>query len=95
MNKDDLVTTVAQKTQMPKKTAEQLVSAAFETITDALAKDEKVTLVGFGTFAVRERAARQGKNPRTGETIQIQARKTPSFTAGKALRDRLGPPGQR
>lgn len=92
MNKDELVTTVAQKTQMPKKTAEQLVSAAFETITEALAKDEKVTLVGFGTFAVRERAARQGKNPRTGETIQIKARKTPAFTAGKALRDRLGTP---
>ncbi len=92
MNKDELVTTVAQKTHMPKKTAEQLVSAAFETITEALSKDEKVTLVGFGTFAVRERAARLGKNPRTGETIPIKARKTPSFTAGKALKECLGEP---
>jgi DNA-binding protein HU-beta len=93
MNKDELVTTVAQRTQMPKKTAEQLVTAAFETISEALAKDEKVTLVGFGTFAIRERAARLGKNPRTGETIQIKARKSPNFTAGKALKDRLGQPG--
>lgn len=89
MNKDELVTTVAQKTQLPKKTAEQLVSAAFETISEALAKDEKVTLVGFGTFAIRERAARMGKNPRTGETIEIKARKSPAFTPGKALKERL------
>lgn len=92
MNKDELVSTVAQKTQMPKKTAEHLVSAALETIAEALSRNEKVTLVGFGTFAVRERAARQGKNPRTGETIQIKARRTPAFTAGKALRERLGEP---
>lgn len=93
MNKDELISTVAQKTQMPKRTAEQLVTAAFETISEALAHDEKVTLVGFGTFAVRERAARLGKNPRTGETIQIKARKTPAFTPGKALRDKLSMPG--
>lgn len=92
MNKDELVTTVAQKTAMPKKTAEQVISATLETITNALAKDEKVTLVGFGTFVARQRAARQGKNPRTGETIQIKARRTPSFAAGKALRERLGEP---
>lgn len=87
MNKSELVSAVAKETNLSKKDAEAAVNAVTSTITTALAGGEKVQLVGFGTFETRERAARTGKNPRTGETIEISASKVPAFKAGKALKD--------
>ena len=87
MNKTELVAAVAAKAEISKKDAEAAVAAVVGSITDALADGEKVSLVGFGTFEVRERAARTGKNPRTGEKINIAAAKAPAFKAGKALKD--------
>ncbi len=87
MNKADLVAAVAAKAELSKKDAEAAVSAVVAAITDALKDGEKVSLVGFGTFEVRARAARNGKNPRTGEKIKIKAAKAPAFKAGKALKD--------
>jgi len=87
VNKTDLVSAVAQKAGMTKKDAEKAVSAVFESIEEALAKGDKVQLVGFGTFEVRERAARKGQNPRTGEPIDIPATKVPAFKAGKSLKE--------
>lgn len=89
MNKDELVQAVAERTHAPKKTAEAVVNAALESISEALEHDEKVTIIGFGTFAVRERAEREGRNPRSGASITIKAKRTPCFTAGKALKERL------
>ena len=87
MNKTDLVAAVAAKAEISKKDAEAAVSAVFASITDALADGDKVSLVGFGTFEVKERAARTGLNPRTGEKLSIPASKAPAFKAGKALKD--------
>ena len=87
MNKTDLVAAVAAKAELSKKDAEAAVSAVFAAITDALADGDKVSLVGFGTFDVKERAARTGLNPRTKEKIEIAASKAPAFKAGKALKD--------
>ena len=87
MNKTELVAAVAEKAALSKKDAEKAVSAVVDTITAALADGDKVQLVGFGTFEVRERAARTGKNPRTGAAIKIAASKVPAFKAGKALKD--------
>ncbi len=87
MNKTDLIATVAEKAGMTKKTAGDVVDAVFDTISAALAGGDKVTLVGFGTFEVRERAARKGVNPSTKETIDIPASKVPAFKAGKGLKD--------
>ena len=87
MTRTELINAVAEKAEFSKKDAEKAVTAVLEGITDALASGEKVLLVGFGTFEVRERAAREGKNPATGETIQIEATKVPAFKAGKALKD--------
>ena len=87
MNKADLVAAVAAKAELSKKDAEAAVSAVVAAITDALKDGDKVSLVGFGTFDVRTRAARDGKNPRTGEKINIKAAKAPAFKAGKALKD--------
>ena len=87
MNKADLVNAVAAKAELSKKDAEAAVAAVTGAITDALAAGDKVSLVGFGTFEVRARAARQGQNPRTGEKIKIKATKAPAFKAGKALKD--------
>ncbi|HEY9897537.1 MAG TPA: HU family DNA-binding protein [Pantanalinema sp.] len=89
MNKDDLVQVVSDKANSSRKTAEAVVNAALEAIGEALIKGEKVTIIGFGTFAVKERAAREGRNPRTGETIKIPARRSPAFLPGKALKDRI------
>ena len=89
MNKTELIAAVAGKCSISKKDAEAVVLATFESITDALVKGEKVQIVGFGTFSVKERAARTGKNPATGETIQIAASKIPAFAAGKALKDEI------
>ena len=87
MNKQDLVSAIAQNAELSKKSAEQALTAVIDAITTALAEGDKVQVVGFGTFEVRERAARKGKNPRTGEVIDIAASKVPAFKAGKALKD--------
>ncbi|MGF7184179.1 DNA-binding protein HU-beta [Desulfitispora alkaliphila] len=87
MNKTELVTSVAEKTDMTKKDAEKVVNAVFASVEEALASGDKVQLVGFGTFEVRERASRTGRNPKTGEPIEIAAAKVPAFKAGKALKD--------
>lgn len=87
MNKTDLVAAVAAKAEISKKDAEAAVSAVFASITDALADGDKVSLIGFGTFEVKDRAARTGLNPRTGEKLSIPASKTPAFKAGKALKN--------
>lgn len=87
MNKTELISSVAEKSELTKKDAEKAVNAIFASIQEALAKGEKVQLVGFGTFEVRERKARTGRNPQTGEEIQIAAAKVPAFKAGKALKD--------
>ena len=85
MNKTELVAAVAAKAELSKKDAD--ASAVVDAITEALADGDKVSLVGFGTFAVKERAARTGINPRTGESVEIAASKAPAFKAGKALKD--------
>lgn len=87
MNKTDLINAVADQAELSKKDAGKAVDAFVAAVTDTLKKGEKVQLVGFGTFEVRERAAREGRNPQTGETIQIKAAKVPAFKAGKALKD--------
>ncbi|MGI6404977.1 MAG: HU family DNA-binding protein [Syntrophaceticus sp.] len=87
MNKAELIGSVAEKAGMSKKDAEKAVNAVFASVSDALANGEKVQLVGFGTFEVRERAARTGRNPQTGEEIQIAASRVPAFRAGKVLKD--------
>lgn len=89
MTKTELINEVANKTGLTKKDAEKAVSAVIESITDAMSIGDKVQLVGFGTFEVRDRAAREGKNPATGETISIPATKVPAFKAGKALKDAI------
>ena len=89
MTKAELVTMVAEKADLTKKDAEKAISALVESISETLAKGEKIQLVGFGTFEVAERAARTGKNPQTGEAIKIPASKAPKFKAGKALKDML------
>ena len=87
MTKAELVTMVAEKADLTKKDAEKAISALVESISETLAKGEKIKLVGFGTFEVRERAAREGVNPRTGDKIKIAASKVPAFKAGSALKD--------
>ena len=89
MTKTDLIAAVAEKTGLKKKDAEAAVSAVLSTVSENLAKGEKVSLVGFGTFEVKERAERDGRNPSTGESIKIAASKRPVFTAGKALKDQI------
>ena len=87
MNKSELIEAVAAGADLSKSDAGNAVDAVVESITKALKKGDKVSLVGFGTFSVRKRAARTGRNPKTGETIKIKAGKTPGFKAGKALKD--------
>ena len=87
MNKTDLINSVSEKAEVTKKDAEKIINAVFASISEALAANEKVQLVGFGTFEVKERAARVGRNPQTGETINISAAKVPTFKAGKGLKD--------
>ena len=89
MNKVELSAAIASETGLSKKDAEAAVKAFVEIVTKELQKGEKVQLVGFGTFEVSERAARTGRNPQSGETIEIAASKTPKFKAGKALKDAL------
>lgn len=87
MNKAEFVARVAEKAEMTKKDAERAVNAFAEAVQDALRGGDKVSLVGFGTFEVRHRAARKGRNPRSGEEIEIKATSVPAFKAGKILRD--------
>ena len=87
MNKTELVTAVAEAAGLSKKDTENVLKAFVNVVTEELRKGEKVQLVGFGTFEVSERAAREGRNPQTGETMSIAACKAPKFKAGKALKD--------
>ena len=89
MNKTELIAEVALKAGLSKKDAEKAVNAAVDTITEALVKGDKVTLVGFGGFETKQREARMGRNPKTKETIEIPASRVPVFKAGKALKDKV------
>ncbi len=86
-NKADLIDGVAEKSGLTKKDATAAVEGLFEVVTETLAEGERVQVIGFGTFEVRDRAARKGRNPQTGEEIQIPATKVPAFKAGKGLKD--------
>lgn len=87
MNKTELITAMTENAEISKKDAEKALTAFTNVVADALVDGDKVQLVGFGTFEVVERAARTGRNPQTGETIEIGASKSPKFKAGKALKD--------
>lgn len=87
MNKTDLVNQVAETSELSKKDAAKAVDAVFQSIMDSLKSGDKVQIIGFGNFEVRDRSARKGRNPQTGEEIQIPASKVPAFRAGKALKD--------
>ena len=87
MNKGDLAEKVAKNCGMSKATSDQVLNSVLSAITDAVAAGDKVTLIGFGTFSVTDRAAREGRNPQTGKTIQIPAKKVVKFKAGKKLAD--------
>ena len=89
MNKTELVAAMAEQTNLSKKDAEAALKAFIDVVSEELKKGEKVQLVGFGTFEVSERAAREGRNPQTGETMEIKASKTPKFKEGKALKDMM------
>lgn len=89
MNKATLIAKMAEKSELSKKQAEAALNAFTDTVTEALKAGEKIQLMGFGTFEVRERAARTGHKPKTGEVIEIPARKTPSFKAGKGFKDQF------
>ena len=89
MNKNEFVAAITEKSGLTKKDAEAALNACTAVVTDALKSGDSVQLIGFGTFEVRERAARQGRNPLTGETIKIAAAKVPAFKSGKALKDAI------
>ena len=89
MNKTELVAAIAEKTELSKKDAEKALKAFTDVVAEKLKKGEKITLVGFGTFEVASRPAREGRNPLIGKTIKIAASKSPKFKAGKALKDSL------
>ncbi len=89
MNKGEMITLVAAKSGVSKKDAKEVVDAMVELVGDVLKEGDSIQIAGFGTFKVSERAARQGRNPKTGETIEIAASRSPSFKAGKALKDKV------
>lgn len=89
MNKSELIASVAEKASLTKKDAEKAVGAFMDSVQEALTAGDKVQLVGFGTFEIRERAARKGRNPQTGEEIDIAAARVPVFKAGKQLREKV------
>ena len=89
MNKTELIAAVAEKAELSKKDAEKALKAFTDVVAEELAKGEKIQVVGFGTFEVSERAAREGRNPKTGEKMTIAASKTPKFKAGKSLKDQV------
>ena len=89
MNKTELIAAIAEKAEISRKDAEKALKAFTDVVAEELVKGEKVQLVGFGTFEVSERAAREGRNPQTGETMEIKASRTPKFKSGKALKDMM------
>jgi len=89
MNKTELIAKIAEKSGLSKKDSEKALNATFDSITSALSDGDKVQLIGFGSFEVKSRAARIGRNPKTKETMQIPASKSPVFKAGKALKDEV------
>ena len=89
MNKTELIAAIAEKAEISKKDSEKALKAFIEVVTEQLKNDDKVQLVGFGTFEVSKRAAREGRNPQTGQTMKIAACKAPKFKAGKALKDAI------
>ncbi len=89
MNKTELIAAVAEKAEISKKDSEKALKAFIDVVTEQLKNDDKVQLVGFGTFEVSKRAAREGRNPQTGKTMKIAACKAPKFKAGKALKDAI------
>ena len=89
MNKTELIAAIAEKAEISKKDSEKALKAFIDVVTDQLKKDDKVQLVGFGTFEVSKRAAREGRIPQTGKTMKIAACKAPKFKAGKALKDAI------
>ncbi|BAZ43664.1 DNA binding protein HU [Chondrocystis sp. NIES-4102] len=91
MNKGELVDRISQKATVTKKQADAVLSAAIETIMEAVSEGDKVTLVGFGSFERRERKEREGRNPKTGEKMSIPATKVPAFSAGKLFKDKVAP----
>jgi DNA-binding protein HU-beta len=89
MNKSDFIDAIASKADVPKTTAAKVVNSFIEVVGDTMNGGDSITLVGFGTFLVRDRQARSGRNPQTGEAMQIPAAKVPAFKAGKALKDKV------
>ncbi len=89
MNKTELIAAIAEKAEISKKDSEKALKAFIDVVTEQLKNDDKVQLVGFGTFEVSKRAAREGRNPQTGQTMKIAACKAPKFKAGKALKDAI------
>jgi DNA-binding protein HU-beta len=89
MNKGELVDAIAEKANVAKKEADAVLSAAIETIVETVASGEKITVVGFGSFEKRDRKAREGRNPRTGETMTIAATSVPAFSAGKLFKEKV------
>ena len=89
MNKTELIAAIAEKTNLTKKDSELALAAALEAITEALVEGDKVQLIVFGSFEIKNREAREARNPRTGETIKVAASKAPVFKAGKALKDKV------
>ncbi|MEC4986197.1 MAG: HU family DNA-binding protein [Oscillatoria sp. PMC 1068.18] len=92
MNKGDLVNEIAEKANVTKKQADAVLTAALETIMDAVSNDDKVTLVGFGSFEPRKRKAREGRNPKTGDKMEIPETVVPAFSAGKLFKEKVAPP---
>ncbi len=95
MNKTELVAAIAKKADLTAKDADKALAAVIDVITAALAKGEKVQITGFGTFEVREKAAREGRNPSNGKPIKIAASKAPAFKPGKALKDKVNTPAKK
>jgi DNA-binding protein HU-beta len=89
MTKNELIEKVAKKSSLTKRAASDAVNSTFGLISEALLRGEKIIITGFGTFVIRSRAARRGRNPQTGQTIQIPQKKTPGFTAGKTLKRKI------
>ncbi|MGF1494380.1 MAG: HU family DNA-binding protein [Microcoleaceae cyanobacterium] len=94
MNKGELVDAVADKASVTKKQADAVLSATLDTIMEAVSQNDKVTLVGFGSFEPRERKAREGRNPKTGEKMEIPATRVPAFSAGKSFKEKVAPDKQ-
>ena len=95
MNKSELITALAEKAEFSKKDAEKVLNAFVDSVTESLAKGEKIQMIGFGTFEVKTRPARTARNPRTGAEIKIATSKSPAFKAGKALKDKVNTPAKK